>query len=54
MKASSFGLCQMMCGPKHDLIVTKFNRPGNSKGLTGFNKQTELYPYNCRRKRPTL
>ena len=44
----------MVCVSKHALIVTKFNRPGNLKGLTGFNKQTELYPYKCQRIGPTL
>ena len=27
---------------KQQLILTKFNRPGNLKGLTGFKKQTEF------------
>ena len=40
--------------PTRELFVTKFNRPGNLKGLTGFKKQTELYPYKCRSKSPTL
>ena len=30
-----------------------FKRPGNLKGLTGFMKQTELYPFKCRSKSPT-
>ena len=38
---------------KQQLILTKFNRPGNLKGVTGFKKQTELYPYKCRSKSPT-
>ena len=38
---------------KQQLIPTKFNRPGNLKGVTGFKKQTELYPYKCRSKSPT-
>ena len=45
IKASSFGLCQMVCVfSKQQLILTKFNRPGNFKGMTGFRKLTELYP----------
>ena len=31
---------------KKQLILTKFNRPGNLKGVTGFKKQTELYYTN--------
>ena len=38
---------------KQQLILTKFNLPGNFKGVTGFKKQTELYPYKCRSKSPT-
>ena len=38
----------------HELIVTKFNRPVNLKGLTGFKKQTELYLCKCRSESPTL
>ena len=38
---------------KQILILTKFNRRGNFKGVTGFTKQTELYPYKCRSKSPT-
>ena len=53
MEASCFGLCQMASLLKQQLILTKFNRPGNLKGLTGFKKQTELYPYKCRSKSPT-
>ena len=58
-KRFSLSLLPLVCVkwcvfPKHELIVTKFNRPGNLKGLTGFNKQTELYPYKCRRKGLTL
>ena len=35
------------------LILTKFNRPGNIKGVACFKKQTELYPYKCRSKSRT-
>ena len=38
---------------KRQLILTKFNRPGNLKEVTGFEQQTELYPYKCRSKSPT-
>ena len=38
---------------KQQLILTKFNRPGNLKGVAGFKKQTELYPYKTRSKSPT-
>ena len=38
---------------EQQLILTKFNRPGNFIGVTGFKKQTELYPYKCRSKSPT-
>ena len=38
---------------KQQLILTKFNRPGNLKGVAGFKKQAELYPYKCRSKSPT-
>ena len=38
---------------KQQLILTKFNRPCNLKGVAGFKKQTELYPYKCWSKSPT-
>ena len=31
-----------------------FKRPGNLNGVTGFMKQTELYPFKCRSKGPFL
>ena len=37
---------------KQQLILTKFNRPGSFKGVTGFKKQTELYPEKCLSKSP--
>ena len=38
---------------KQQLILTMFKRPGNLKGVNGFKKQTELYPYKCQSKSPT-
>ena len=39
---------------KEQLIVTMFKRPGNIKGVTGFKKQAELYPYKCCKRSPTF
>ena len=30
-----------------------FKRPGNIKGVPGFIKQTELYPFKCESESPT-
>ena len=38
---------------KQQLILTMLRRPDNLKGVAGFKKQTELYPYKCRSKSPT-
>ena len=38
---------------KQQLIVTKFNRPGNLKGVPGSKKQTELNPQKCLSKSST-
>ena len=38
---------------KQQLILTKFNRPGNFKEVTGFKKKTELCSYKCRSKSAT-
>ena len=38
---------------KQQLILAKFNRPCNFKGVAGFNKLTELPQYECRIKTPT-
>ena len=35
-------------------INPQFNRVGNLKGVAGFKKQLELYPYKNRSKSPTL
>ena len=42
-----------MCFLKQQLFLTVFERPGNLKGVAGFKKQTELYPYKRRSKNPT-
>ena len=38
---------------KQQLILTKFNRPCNLKGVAGLRKQAELYPRKCWSKSPT-
>ena len=43
MQASSFGLYQMACVFK-ERINAWLHRPGNLKGVAGFNIQPELYP----------
>ena len=52
--STTFGRFLQMAALKQQLILTKFNRPGNIKGVAGFKKQTELYPYKCRSKSPAL
>ena len=52
MKASSFPLFQMACVFKAR-INPQFTLAGNLKGVAGFKKETELYPYKNRRKSPT-
>ena len=53
INASSFHLFQMACVFKAR-INPQFNRAGNLKGVDGFKKQTELYPYKNRSTSPTL
>ena len=52
-EASFFGLFEMACVFKAR-INSQLNRAGNLKGVAGFKKQTELYPYKCRSMSPTL
>ena len=52
-QASSFRLCEMACVLKAR-INPQFHRPGNLKGVAGFNILTELYPYKCQAKSATL
>ena len=52
IEASSFRLLLVACVFK-ERINPQFNRAGNLKGVTGFKKQTELYPFESRSKTPT-
>ena len=52
IEASSFRLFQMACVFKAR-INPQFNRAGNLKGVAGFKKQIELYPYKNWSKSPT-
>ena len=52
IEASCFRLLEMACFSKAR-INPEFNRAGNIKGVPGFKKQTELYPYKYRSKSPT-
>ena len=49
MEAFFFGLWQMAFVFKAR-TNPPFNRAGNRKGVAGFKKQTELYPYKNRSK----
>ena len=51
IEASSFRLFQIACVFKAR-INPQFNRAGNFKGVAGFKKQTELYPYKHRSESP--
>ena len=52
MEAFFFGLCQMAFVFKAR-TNPPFNRAGNRKGVAGFKKQTDLYPYKNWSKSPT-
>ena len=52
MQAFFFGLFKMASVFKAR-INPQFNRADNHKGVAGFKRQTEFYPYKNRSKSPT-